>query len=114
MRKLCIYSLLLTLVIFSGCSVPYQGTLYTDSTLYHIYVPKIRDGETTDQEIRDWFGEPWLVTTNAYGRTQFTYLFGRGQRRLDVDFKEGVVYTHDTIWQGGDGTDREDIRIRRP
>ncbi len=111
MRKLFMSGLLLTFVL--GCGVPYQGTLYTNSILYHIYTPKIINGKTTEQEIRQWFGDPWQVSTNAYGRTQFTYLFGRGQRRLDVDFKDGVVYTHDTIWYGGDGTDREDI-LRRP
>lgn len=115
MRQIVVGSFLFLFI--AGCSLssyegpPYQGNLYNNTILFHMYEPKIKDGETTEKQILEWFGYPAMVSTDLQGRPQYIYLFERGQRRMDVVFKDGIVYDHGVIFHGGDGTDRGDIRL---
>jgi hypothetical protein len=82
------------LLIMAGCGIP-QGSWYKDELLLTRYETSIAHGKTTEQDIREWFGEPWVVTKDLQGRPQFIYFF-RGERiRLDVVFNTaGIVVDH--------------------
>lgn len=111
MRTMIAGSLLIILI--TGCGLPYRGTRYTDSALFTIYEPEIENGKTTEQEIRAWFGEPWMVSTDLQRRPQLTYLFRGGQLRLDVVIKDGLVYDHVVIRHGGEGDVKGRGEIKR-
>lgn len=101
MRNIVLGNLLVILLL--GCGLPYRGTTYTDSALFTLYEPLIENGKTTEQEIRTWFGDPWAISRDLQGNSQFIYLFRHGETRLDIWLnKEGIVYDHDFLHQGGE------------
>lgn len=60
-----------------------------------MYIPRIRDGVTTEQHIREWFGQPWMSVNDSPETRRFVYLTGGKGRRLDVTFtQEGIVSSH--------------------
>jgi outer membrane protein assembly factor BamE (lipoprotein component of BamABCDE complex) len=44
-------------------------------------VPKIRVGETTQAQIRRWFGEPLGVSIDSSGETKWRYMYEEVERR---------------------------------
>lgn len=113
MSRMMIGLLVLFLAV-AGCGIPYRGTMYTDEVLFSLYEPQIRKGKTTEQEIREWFGDPWMVTKDLQGRPQLVYLFRGGELRMDVVLKDGIVLEHEVIRHGGEGNPEDEgtIRIR--
>lgn len=93
MYKTVMRSFLLILVLV-GCGFPHRETMYTNPLSFAQYTPRIQDGKTTEQQIREWFGNPWLVTKDSQGKTKLTYLGRGGKTRLEVAIQEGIVYDH--------------------
>jgi hypothetical protein len=80
-----------------GCSTLAQrpGQSYTDPMLLDLYEGRIVHGETTERQIRDWFGPPWLATRDNYRRPQLIYRFGANEAlELRITLRDGVVIGH--------------------
>lgn len=93
MYKTVIRSFLLILVLV-GCGFPHGETMYTSSISFDQYEPRIKEGKTTEQQIREWFGDPWLVTKDSQGKSKLIYLSRGGRVRLEVVIQEEIVHDH--------------------
>lgn len=69
--------------------------LGVDKTTLTTYVPQIVHGQTTEQQIREWFGTPVVETKTARGYTHLVYLTTPTGTRLDIYIDEkGRVFDH--------------------
>ena len=62
---------------------------------------RIVNGKTTKEDILKWLGEPESKGTDNLGREKWMYFSSwihSGETRLDVTFKNGVVYWHLLGW----------------
>lgn len=83
-----------------------QGTA---GVFYQLHQFDIVDHVTTEAEVREWFGSPWVESTDRLGRKTMIYLFrGKFSPRVDVMVENGVVVSHFVLW--GDVGEGESVR----
>ncbi len=90
----------------SGCTTTNRSPLLIKG--HHLVSADLRiyNGKTTKEDILKWLGEPNNRSTDNLGNEKWMYFssnVGSDETRLDVTFKEGVVYSSILFASGCDG-----------
>ena len=93
----------------SGCSTTNRPPLVIKG--HHLVTADLRifNGKTTKEDILMWLGEPNNRSTDNLGNEKWMYFSSNvesDETRLDVTFKEGVVYSSILFASGCDGCSR--------
>ncbi len=98
------------LIIFglsiSGCSTANRSPLLIKG--HHLVSADLRifNGKTTKEDVLKWLGEPNNRSTDNLGNEKWMYfssIVEYDETRLDVTFKEGVVYSSILLTSGCGG-----------
>ncbi len=110
MFKRLILTLSVLVIIFglsiSGCTTTNRPPLVIKG--HHLVSADLRifNGKTTKEDILKWLGEPNNRSTDNLGNEKWMYFssnVGSDETRLDVTFKEGVVYSSIPLTSGCGG-----------
>ena len=72
--KIRVFILVVAMFAITGCAT--SGKNFDESGM-----DKIVDGQTTKQEIEQWFGQPSGTHSGSDGRTAYTYTYAEAQAR---------------------------------
>ncbi len=90
----------------SGCTTTNRSQLLIRG--HHLVSADLRifNGKTTKEDILKWLGEPYNRSTDNLGNEKWMYFSSNvesDETRLDITFKEGVVYSSILLTQGCGG-----------